>query len=70
MIGVRNPKDPSGTGPKLCAEVWVNELRLSDFDENGGWAATARINAKLADLGNMTIVGNHSAAGWGSIEKK
>lgn len=70
MLGIRNPKDASGTGEKLCGEVWFNELRLSDFDENGGWASTARITAKLADLGNMAIAGNHSTAGWGSIEKK
>ena len=70
MIGIRNPKDASGTGAKLCGEVWVNELRLSDFDEAGGWASTARATAKLADLGTMAITGNHSTAGWGSIEKK
>jgi cell surface protein SprA len=70
MLGIRNPKDPSGTGAKLCGEVWFNELRLSDFDEKGGWASTAHITAKLADLGTMSIVGNHSTAGWGSIEKK
>ncbi|MEO8410723.1 MAG: cell surface protein SprA, partial [Propionivibrio sp.] len=68
MLGIRNPKDASGTGGKLCGEVWFNELRLSDFDEQGGWASTARITAKLADLGNMAIAGNHSTAGWGSIE--
>ena len=70
MLGIRNPKDPSGTGAKLCGEVWFNELRLSDFDEAGGWASTARITAKLADLGTMAVSGNHSTAGWGSIEKK
>ncbi len=70
LIGVRNPKDPGGTGEKLCAEVWVNELRMTNFDEQGGWASTARISAKLADLGNMTIVGNKNTAGWRSIEKK
>ncbi len=70
MIGVRNPKDPNGDGPKICAEVWVNELRLSDFDEKGGWAATARVTTKLADLGTFTVTGLRSTAGWGSIEKK
>ena len=70
MIGIRNPKAGIGTGAKLCGEIWVNELRLADFDEKGGWAATARVTAKLADLGTMTIVGNHSTAGWGSIEKR
>lgn len=70
MIGIRNPKDASGTGAKLCGEIWVNELRLSDFNEDGGMASTARVTAKLADLGTMTLVGNQSSAGWGSIEKK
>lgn len=70
MIGVRNPKDPAGTGRKLCAEVWVNELRMTDFDEQGGWAATARVSAKLADLGNMSLTGSKNTAGWRSIEKK
>jgi cell surface protein SprA len=70
LIGVRNPKDPGGTGEKLCAEVWVNEMRMTDFDEDGGWAATARVTAKLADLGNISLVGNMNTAGWRSIEKK
>jgi cell surface protein SprA len=70
MIGLRNPRDPSGNGPEICGEVWVNELRLSDFDEKGGWAATARVQAQLADLGTATLSGIHSSPGWGSIEKK
>jgi len=40
MIGIRNPQSATpGSGPKRCGEIWVNELRLSDFDEQGGWAA-------------------------------
>jgi cell surface protein SprA len=68
MIGVRNPP-ASGLGCK-CGEIWVNELRLSDFDESGGWAANARVTAKLADLGSVTLAGNMSTPGFGSIEKK
>ncbi len=71
MIGIRNPQSATpGSGPKRCGEIWVNELRLSDFDEQGGWAATARMTTKLADLGTMTLAGFHSTAGWGSIEKR
>ncbi|PKP04767.1 MAG: cell surface protein SprA [Bacteroidetes bacterium HGW-Bacteroidetes-6] len=74
MIGVRNPKrsplNLSDDGMAKCFEVWVNELRLSDFDEDGGWAATTRVTADLADLGNVAMVGNVSTAGFGSIEKK
>jgi cell surface protein SprA len=70
MVGIRNPKEPSGSGAKICGEVWFNELRLSDFDEQGGWAATAKVTAKLADLGTFSIVGYHSTAGFGSLEQK
>lgn len=74
MIGIRNPKLTGATahddGLPKCAEVWVNEFRLSDFDEKGGWASTARVTAKLADLGTLTLAGNYSTPGWGSIEKK
>jgi cell surface protein SprA len=74
MIGVRNPKKTTlaslDDGRPKCAEIWINELRLTDFDQKGGWAATARITANLADLGNISIAALHSTAGFGSIEKK
>ena len=74
MIGVRNPiKTRSRTtddGLPKYGEVWVNELRLSDFIENGGWAANAHLQARLADLGTVDMVGQASTPGWGSIEKK
>lgn len=74
MIGVRNPKkqffDDNDDGQPKCAEIWVNELRLTDFDETSGLAATARIAANLADLGNVVISGAYSTPGFGSIEKK
>jgi cell surface protein SprA len=74
MIGVRNrnkTKNPlPDDGLPKSAEIWVNELRLTDFDEKGGWAATARISTKLADLGNFSVSGMTVKPGFGSIEKK
>lgn len=67
MIGVRNPT--GGDYLSKCAEVWVNELRVSDFDESGGWAATMNINTKLADLGTLNMAGNITTFGFGSIDK-
>jgi hypothetical protein len=76
MIGVRNPKsnDPNNQwkpddGLDKCFEVWVNELRLSDFNENGGWAAIGRMTANLADFADLAVSGNYSTPGFGSIEK-
>ncbi|HEX4886860.1 MAG TPA: cell surface protein SprA [Luteibaculaceae bacterium] len=76
MIGVRNPNSgdnpwaAADNGRDICAEVWVNELRLTDFDEFGGWAGLVRMNAKLADLGALNIAGNISTPGFGSVEKR
>lgn len=74
MIGVRNPdKDnnlfSSDDGLAKCANIWVNELRLTDFNEKGGWAAVARMNANLADFGNLSVAANMSTPGWGTLEQ-
>ncbi len=68
MLGVRNPLN--GDGVAKTAQVWFNELRLSDFDEGGGWAANARLSARLADLGDVTVSGSKSTIGFGSIDKR
>ncbi len=74
MVGVRNPirtrSSSADDGNPKSGEIWVNELRLSDFIENGGWAANAHLQARLADLGTVDMVGQASTPGWGSIEKK
>lgn len=74
MIGVRNPiktRDINNDdGISKSAEVWVNELRLSDFNEDGGWAANARLQTRLADLGTFDIVGQTSTPGFGSLDTK
>jgi cell surface protein SprA len=75
MIGVRNPaKDKNvfkqnDDGQAKCAVIWVNELRLSEFDEKGGWAAVARMNATLADFATVAVAGNISTPGWGTLEQ-
>ena len=70
MIGIRNPKEAEGTGRSYCTEVWVNELRLSQINERGGWAALARADFKLADLGSLTLSGNMHTIGFGTLEQQ
>lgn len=66
-IGVRNPADD-----KLnhCGEIWFNELRLEEFNNQGGWAAEARADIKLADFGNMRVSSHIHTYGYGSLDKK
>lgn len=67
MIGIQNPKDD---GQPRCAEVWLDELRLSDFDEKGGYAALARVDVQLSDLGSISVSGNMHTAGFGNIDQR
>lgn len=72
MIGIRNPKksgiNSADDGLPKGAEVWINELRVTDFDNKSAWAATARTKIDLADLGNVIISGARSTAGFGGLE--
>jgi cell surface protein SprA len=70
MIGVRYPLKGDAQGTTRSAEVWVNELRLTNFNEKGGWAANGRIITKLADLGTVSIAGSTLKPGFGSIDQK
>ncbi|MDP1621034.1 MAG: cell surface protein SprA [Bacteroidales bacterium] len=74
MIGIRNPKKSAQAsdddGQSKCAEIWVDELRLSDFNKNGGFAATARVAVELADLGRVQLTGTYSSSGFGTLEQK
>jgi len=69
MVGIYNPVTPSDPSDK-CAEVWIDELRLTDFDQQGGWAANSRVTAKLADFGQISVSGAVTTPFYGSIEKK
>ncbi|MBS1759174.1 MAG: cell surface protein SprA [Bacteroidetes bacterium] len=53
-----------------CTEVWFNELRLNDLNEQGGWAAIGRVDLKLADLGTLTVSGTAKSFGFGAIEQR
>lgn len=74
LVGVRNPKkesldDGNDMLPKSCV-VWLNELRLTDFKNRGGFAATALARSNLADLGNLSLYGSYRTAGFGNLEEK
>ena len=74
LIGVRNPKKlgfaTSDDGEAKSAIIWVDELRLTDFNDSPGWATTGRVQADLADLGRVSILASHRAAGFGTIDQK
>ncbi len=68
MVGVRNQKSTDALAH--CAEIWINELRLTEFNNAGGWATTGQVQAKLADLGTVAMTGTYKSPYWGSVESK
>ncbi len=63
MIGVRNISDEVKSG-----EVWVNELRLMDSNNDGGWAASGTMNVQLSDFGMVNLSGRYVSDGFGGLE--
>ena len=63
MIGVRNL-----SGEIKSGEVWVNELRLKEYDNKGGWAAQGALNIQLSDVGSLNATGKIVTDGFGGIE--
>ena len=63
MIGVRNL-----SGSIKSGEVWVNELRLQDVVNKGGWAASGALNVQLSDVGSVNLTGKMITEGFGGLE--
>ena len=63
MIGVRNH-----SGDVKSGEVWVNELRLKEHNNKGGWAANANLNVQLSDFGSVNATGKYVSEGFGGLE--
>ncbi len=64
IIGVRNL-----SGEVKSGEVWVNELRLKEYNNEGGWAAQANMNVQLSDFGTVNVAGKYMTEGFGGLEE-
>ncbi len=63
MIGVRNQSSNIKSG-----EIWVNEMRLTGFNEDGGYAAVVNTTLNLSDIGSVNVGGRIETVGFGGIE--
>ncbi|MDE5975899.1 MAG: cell surface protein SprA, partial [Muribaculaceae bacterium] len=64
LIGVRNRSNSVKDGT-----IWVNELRVTDFNESGGWAANVNANLALSDLGMVNFSLHKETAGFGGVDQ-
>jgi cell surface protein SprA len=65
MLGLKN----KNTADPIKGEVWFNELRMSDMDNKGGWAAIANMDTNFADFANISATGKTSTIGFGGLEE-
>jgi cell surface protein SprA len=75
MLGMRNPLRTSATagtddGLPKSGTLWFDELRLTDFNNQGGWAAIGKADVKLADFADITVSANKTSAGFGTLDSR
>ena len=71
MLGILNP---TATGAQATSSIsvnmWADEFRVFDFEQQAGYAATARLNVKMADVANVTATGSFTSVGFGGLQDK
>ncbi len=64
MVGVRNR-----AATTKDVEVWVNELKVTDFNQDGGWAANVNSRLAMSDIATVTFAGHVETDGFGSVDQ-
>lgn len=65
MIGIRNTENVTKD-----IILWVNELRLSQIENKGGYAGNASLNLNLGDFALVNANVAHASVGFGGIDQK
>ncbi|HAI81845.1 MAG TPA: hypothetical protein DCL65_12590, partial [Chryseobacterium sp.] len=66
MLGVRNKDEVNSKDLVL----WVNEIRLSEIENKGGYAGNASVNFNLGDFALVNANASYSTIGFGGISQK
>ena len=64
MLGVKNNSNFTKS-----TEIWFNELRVSDYDNEGGWAAVVNADANFADFADISVSGRANSQGFGALDQ-
>ena len=65
MLGVQNISSSNQS-----AEVWFDELRVAEFDNEGGWSTVVSADLNLADFADVAITGRMETIGFGGVEQR
>lgn len=64
LIGVRNRSNSTKDGT-----IWVNEMKVTDFNETGGWAVNANASLSLSDVAMVNVTYHKETAGFGGVDQ-
>lgn len=64
LIGIRNNSATMKDGT-----IWVNELKVTDFDSEGGWAAKGTANLAVSDIATLNLAGHYESVGFGNVDQ-
>ncbi len=64
LVGVRN-----NASTTKDATVWVNELKVTDFNNEGGWAAKANATLNVSDIATLNFGTHIETAGFGGVDQ-
>ncbi len=70
MIGIRNGIPRDETGLNINRILWVNEIRLSEIENDGGYAGNASLNFNLGDFATVNTNASYTSVGFGNIDSK
>ena len=68
MVGIRNAPDRGSAA--ISRILWVNEIRLSEIENDGGYAGNASLNFNLGDFAVVNASGSYTSVGFGNIDSK
>lgn len=64
LVGVRNNSSTIKDGT-----VWINELKVTDFESSGGWALEASANLNMSDIVTLNFGTHIETAGFGGVDQ-
>ncbi|WP_295230161.1 cell surface protein SprA [uncultured Chryseobacterium sp.] len=69
MIGIRH-EPTRASGSPINRILWVNEIRLSEIENDGGYAGNASLNFNLGDFAVVNTSASYTSVGFGNIDSK
>lgn len=64
MIGIRNH-----ASTVKSSTVWVNEMKVTEFNESGGWAGKVNATLNLSDIATLNVGAHLESAGFGGVDQ-